>query len=371
MAEATREVWETIPGQAGAVQRLRAAVTRPVHAYLFVGPEGSGKRAALRAFAGELFARDAEDPEAAERHRRLAAAEHHPDLVVVEPEGAVFRGGRGGSDGDTEASVVIREAFASPIEASRKVVAAMRFDTANDTAVGALLKTIEEPPERTTIVLVAESVPANQVAIASRCVRIDFATVEPAALRAVLVAEGVDPERADAAVAVAGGNLDRARLLATDERLGLRIDAWRAVPTAVDGTGATATRLVAELRAMIDDAAAPVVARHEADLAAFDAEVEAYGMSGAAGRRRALVARHKRIQRQSRLSELRLGTMILARAYLDAAAGHAHPEMLLGAVDRIGRTTEAFALNPNEELTLASLFWGLPMIEADGAAAVG
>lgn len=352
--------WSAVPGQRDAVTRLRAAVEDPVHAYLFVGPEGSGKRAALRAFAGELFARDAADPHEADRHRRLAAAEHHPDLVVVEPDGAIFRGGRGGSDGETEASRVIREAHASPVEAARKVVAAVGFDAANDAAVGALLKTIEEPPARTTIVLVAEGVPPHQSAVASRCIRIDFATVDDAVLRDVLIAEGVDPERAELAVVSAGGNIDRARILATDERLALRIAAWRDVPGALDGTGATATRLVAELRAMLDDALAPVTDRHAVDLADFDAEVEAYGMTGVSGRRRALVARHKRIERSSRVSELRLGCTILARAYLDAATAAPDPERLLEAVEEIGRVTDSFASNPNEELALVALLWSLP-----------
>lgn len=356
----TIEGWDGLPGQAVAVQRLRAAVVNPVHAYLFVGPEGSGKRAALRTFAAELFASDAPDEAVVERHRRLAGAERHPDLVIVEPDGPVFRGGRGGSDGDTEASIVIREAFASPIEAQRKVVAAIDFDAANDTAIGALLKTIEEPPERTTIVLVARRVPPNQAAIASRCVRIDFSTVEPAALRSVLEAEGVDPERAELAVASAGGNVDRARMLATDDRLALRIAAWHAVPSSIDGTGAVATRLAAELRAMLDDALAPVAARHVVELEAFDAEVEAYGITSSTGRRRALVARHKRIERQSRLSDLRLGCTVLARAYLDAAVDTDEPTVLLDAVDRIGEVSSAFALNPNEELALTALFWMLP-----------
>lgn len=353
--------WDAVSGQSAAVQRLRAAVDNPVHAYLFVGPEGAGKRAALRAFAGELFAAGAPDGPSADRHRRLAAAERHPDLVVVEPDGPVFRGGRG-TDGDTEASIVIREAFASPVEASRKVVAAIGFDTANDTAIGALLKTIEEPPDRTTIVLVAQSVPPAQSAVASRCVRIDFSTVEPATLRRVLEAEGVDAERAELAVASAGGNVDRARLLATDDRLALRIDAWRAVPTSLDGTGAAAARLAGELLAMLEDALAPVTARHAGDLEVFDAEVEAYGITAATGRRKALVARHKRIERQSRLSEIRLGCTMLSRSYLDAAVDAVDPVPLLDAVGRIGDLSRACALNPNVELALTGLFWSLPSL---------
>ena len=280
--------WDAVPGQDDAVARLRAAVESPVHAYLFVGPEGSGKRAALRAFAGERFAATAgADAESADRHRRLAAVEHHPDLIVVEPEGSVFRGGKATADGDTEAAVVIREAHRSPVESSVKIVAAEAFHTANETAVGALLKTIEEPPARTTIVLLAESVPPAQSAIVSRCVRIDFHAVDAVVLQAQLVAEGVEAARAELA-GRRGRRQPRPRPGARHRRtprvagrgLGGRSDA--AGRQRLDGHDRGG-----ELRAMLDDALAPVVARHELDLAAFDVEVEEYGLTSTTGRRNA------------------------------------------------------------------------------------
>lgn len=49
--------WSAVPGQPAAVARLQAAVANPVHTYLFVGPEGTGKRAALRTFGGRTVRR--------------------------------------------------------------------------------------------------------------------------------------------------------------------------------------------------------------------------------------------------------------------------------------------------------------------------
>ena len=52
MTELARtDLWDEVVGQQDAVKRLQAAVDSPVHAYLLVGPEGSGTREAARAFA--------------------------------------------------------------------------------------------------------------------------------------------------------------------------------------------------------------------------------------------------------------------------------------------------------------------------------
>ena len=66
--------WDDVIGQSSAVEFLRRAAADPVHAYLLVGPAGGGKRAAARAFAADVLADGAEDPD---RVRRLAGAEAH------------------------------------------------------------------------------------------------------------------------------------------------------------------------------------------------------------------------------------------------------------------------------------------------------
>ena len=51
--------WAGVVGQPGAVRQLAAAVGAPVHAYLLVGPPGSGKRALARGFAAALLSQGA------------------------------------------------------------------------------------------------------------------------------------------------------------------------------------------------------------------------------------------------------------------------------------------------------------------------
>src|SRR4051794_14213776 len=80
LAEATRH-----QPRAGAT--LAAALASPGHAYIFRGPRGAGKAVAARAFAAELLAEGAPDPDDA-RRRALLDPSPHPDLVWLRPPGA-------------------------------------------------------------------------------------------------------------------------------------------------------------------------------------------------------------------------------------------------------------------------------------------
>ena len=101
------DLWGEVVGQDVAVARLRASVTDPVHAYLLVGPEGSGTREAARAFAADLLL-DGADPATVASGRRQVGAEAHPALTVVERVGASI-------DRDQMDDVVRRAHMAPPV----------------------------------------------------------------------------------------------------------------------------------------------------------------------------------------------------------------------------------------------------------------
>ncbi|MEQ8843025.1 MAG: hypothetical protein RIB98_18770 [Acidimicrobiales bacterium] len=347
----TTDPWATVVGQPDAVRRLAAAAASPVHAYLFVGPTGAGKRQAAGVFGGEVLA--AADPAGAERHRRLAAGLIHPDIVVFAPSGNALRIGSSTDPGEIPA--IIKEASRSPTEGTRKIVVVEQFQTAEAVASSALLKLVEEPPASTIFVLLGTDVPPHQITIESRCTRVDFAALSVEAIADALVVEGLaDPERARVVAAAANGDLGRARVLVLDERLAARRDAWWSVPDRLDGTGAAAGALVEELRMMIDDAATARVARHDEELAALDAREEQLGTRGSG--RREMETRHRRELRQYRTDELRFGLATLARRYHEAIAAGDPRQGPLDAVDRIRHTAESLIRNPNEALLLQALF---------------
>ena len=180
--------WQDVVGQPGAVRRLAAGVEAPVHAYLLVGPSGSGKLSLARAFAAALLsaaARAAGDEAACDRHVRLALAGQHPDLRTVEPEGNTFR--------KSDAERVVRNATLAPVEGARKVVVADGCEDMEDEAAGYLLKTVEEPPASTVFVLLTTEITPEIVTIASRCVRVELYALPTEVVADRLVADGVDP----------------------------------------------------------------------------------------------------------------------------------------------------------------------------------
>ena len=335
--------WGDVLGQDRAVAQLQALVPAPVHAYLFVGPPGSGRRAAARAFAADLLAAGSAG-DAAERHRHLALAEQHPDLTVFVPEGASLR--------DEEAAEIIRAAMRAPVEGDRKVLVLCELHKISVVAPK-LLKIVEEPPPSTVFLILADDVPPELVTIASRAVRIDFRPVPEDLVVERLVAEGVAEGAATDAARAAAGDLDRARLLATDPELADRRAAWQAVPDRLDGTGAAVMVVSAELRALIDRAQAPLDARHVGEVAELAERIERYGQRGSGATQ--LTAQHKREVRRARVAELRLGLATLARRYTDELAVARRPQELLDKLAAIQAASEALVRNPNEALLLEDL----------------
>ncbi len=345
-------LWNEVVGQPEAVRQLRAAAESPVHAYLIVGPEGSGKRAAARAFAADLLAHGLDD-HGADRARQLAGAEAHPAMFVVERDGA--------SIATDQAKEIVRQSGLAPPEGERQVIVLVDFHLVG-VAAPRLLKSIEEPPETTIFVILAEEVPPELITIASRCVRIDLTAVPTEALVERLVADGVTPAAAQVAATGAGGSLSRARLLARDPATSSRRDAWYHAPERLDGSGAAACATADELLASIDGVLAPLEEQQAEEMAAFLASFEAAGVQLRKGDLKKLEDRHKREQRRVRIDELRSGLAALVARYRDELAHGGSTEDFVTAADGVQRLCDDLVFNPRESLALQALFVSIPAL---------
>jgi DNA polymerase-3 subunit delta' len=226
-------VLRDVPGQEPAAAFLSRALATPHHAYLFTGPEGSGKRLAMRAFAAALLCPSGGCGEC--RACRLALGERHPNMLVLEPAGPDILVGRDSSDPNTARWFASR-AYLTPPEPGRKIMVALQADRLRVEAADVLLKALEEPPTDTVFVLLSARPDDLPDTVRSRCQEIAFPPLSEDFVVDTLTREGADPDRALLASRLTGGNLGRARRLARDdEELAFRRAALEAAGKASEG----------------------------------------------------------------------------------------------------------------------------------------
>jgi DNA polymerase III subunit delta' len=288
--------------------------------------------------------------------------------VEFEPGGASYKV-------DDIREKVIPEAHRSPVEGERKVLLlfeAEKLSVPPAIAANALLKTLEEPPARTVIVLICASADDLLPTIRSRCQRVDFDPVADDLLRTALEAEGVPVAPATLTARLSGGQLARARALA-GPLANLRA-LFAGAPGRFDDTGATALAVAEELDAAVSGAADQVTARHAEELAEFDAEMERHGYSDrdAQRMRRRLDERHKREARRTRIDLLLEGVTAMESVYRDVIAVPAPPlssdlpalqctpRAAAEALEACRDAREAFTINEKGIVRLVALCMALP-----------
>jgi DNA polymerase-3 subunit delta' len=159
-----------IVGQDEAVALLGRVLAsgRVAHAYAFVGPPGSGRRRTALAFARALVAPDG-GPAAARVERGA-----HPDVRLFEPTPPEKnpKGPLAVRIGDVRA--LERLAALRPTEAAWKVFIVDEAERMTAATPQAFLKTLEEPPDRTVIILILTQVRALPATVLSRCQVVRF-----------------------------------------------------------------------------------------------------------------------------------------------------------------------------------------------------
>jgi len=207
-----------------------AQAGRLSHAYLFTGPAHVGKLTTALRIAAVLLCEESRACGQC-RHCRLAQRISHPDLRVLEMP-------------TDRKNIPLRDLheFLSglalrPLEANRKVYVINEADTLAEEGANALLKSLEEPPERVVFLLSALSADTLEPTIVSRCQVIALHPVAVGEIAGGLrESHGVDPDRAEA-VARASRGLPGWALTAIED------------PSLLTARSERATRLVELLRA--------------------------------------------------------------------------------------------------------------------------
>jgi DNA polymerase-3 subunit delta' len=124
----------------------------------------------------------------------------HPDVETVRPEGQFIK--------IDQVRAITGKLALIPFEARKRVVILAHAERMNPQAANAFLKTLEEPPQDTLLVLCAERASALPETIVSRCVPVRFGLLPPDTARALWSREeGLSPEAAEFALRFAQGRL--------------------------------------------------------------------------------------------------------------------------------------------------------------------
>ena len=272
---------EKIQGQQRAIDVLQSALRadRLHHAYIFHGPPGVGKFTTALAFAHILLCHDARTDLVGNRTAcgtcescRILAAEGgiHPDLHIVTKELACF------SD---KAEIRDRKLMSIPVEVLRrglidpvnraarlrhnKVFLVDEAELLQGEGQNLLLKTLEEPPAGTYLVLVTASEDRLLPTVRSRCQRVAFVPLPRAVVEDWIDRQGeaLDDSGRQWLISFAGGSLGTPRLALDYDLL-----SWaKCVLPALDAMaeGRYAPELGAQIAEMIDTFAKQWVDKHE------------------------------------------------------------------------------------------------------------
>jgi DNA polymerase III subunit delta' len=305
-------VWDFLQGSRAA-QGLQAQMKARAgaHAWLLLGPSGSGKKPAALAMAAALNCPVAPGigcGECATCTRILR--QRHPDVHHIAPEGPLI-------PVDVIREIVVPEAARSPFEGSNKTFIIEEAHRMNEPAQNALLKTLEEPQPDTVFILISGQEDELLETIRSRCRVVRLEPVSEQRIVELLVKYGTQEDTAVLAARLSEGDYERARAFATDDAVRDRRAVWAGLPA----------RLVSSIDAL--DGATEVLDRAQLAVKELEATqkievgelAEAMGEGrGTAAARNALAKRHKR--ELKRLEEDVIGEAFqtLASFYRDVLA---------------------------------------------------
>ncbi|MCP2245777.1 DNA polymerase III subunit delta' [Lentzea aerocolonigenes] len=355
-------VWDEVVGQPDAVATLSAAAEAAAtivaggtpapgvmtHAWLFTGPPGSGRSSTARAFAGALQCVVTDDRPGCGVCTGCRTALHgtHADVRVVTPEGL--------SISVAEMRALVQISARRPTSGRWQVVIIEDADRLTEGAANALLKAVEEPPERTVFLLCAPSDHPDDVSVTirSRCRLVSLGSPRPAAIASALESvDGVPPEMAQWAASVCGGHVGRARRLAVDEQARGRRESVLRIPLALRKPADVFTCADELIKAAEEDATTANEARNEAEREALETAMGAGGTGkgtaaatrGAKGALKDLEKRQKSRATRTQRDSLDMALVDLAGFYRDALVTKTGSEAALMHPDRAGDSRTAAA----------------------------
>ena len=207
--------FKDVVGHKDIINYIRNAVRedKVSHAYILNGERGAGKKMLANLFAATLLCEKGGPDPCNECHScRQAESGNHPDIIKVTHEKP------NSISVDDIREQVNNTIMIKPYQGPYKVYIIPQADMMTPQAQNALLKTIEEPPEYTVIMLLIENADTLLPTINSRCVMLKLRNIKDTLIKKYLMETMQVPDyKADMCTAFAQGNMGRAIMLANSE----------------------------------------------------------------------------------------------------------------------------------------------------------
>lgn len=209
-----------IKGQDRAINILKRAISNDhvAHAYLFHGPDGVGKKCVAMSFAMALNCTEYNDDVCGlcTPCRKISSG-IHPDVTILDQE-----------SGEIKISAirdVINGMVYKPLEGRKRVVIVNEAERFNLSSSNAFLKTLEEPPADTVIILISSSPDMLLQTVLSRCQKVAFNQISPQTIAGILVEKhGIEQEKAEFVAYMADGSPGKAISLSSEDIQQIRME---------------------------------------------------------------------------------------------------------------------------------------------------
>lgn len=139
------------------------------HSYLFLGTDGIGKKIIAKEFAKNILCNDTKDETCACKSCACFLSSNHPDFYIINEEGTNIK--------IEQIRNITEKVIEKPIISNRKVYIINDAEKMTKEAQNCLLKTLEEPPEYVTIILISSNENLILNTIKSRCMTIKFKNI--------------------------------------------------------------------------------------------------------------------------------------------------------------------------------------------------
>lgn len=328
-AHAHPAVLEALESQPLVSEFLERAVAedRVNHAYLFVGPAGSGQMTAAKALASMVLC----DEGGCGTCDTCGTVERltHPDVRALSPGSAV------GYLSD-QVSFLIEDAQMAPMKGSSKVYIVQAADRLRDKAANALLKTIEEPPAGVIFIFMAPSLESVLPTIVSRCQPVPFRAVPPTQAQAMVRARtGVGDDQAAIALAVAGTPEGAVAYLRDPAAVGRRAAMVEALGSLASSTPWEVLQRAQAMAETAKDGQDELVKEHEKDME----QVADFLSRGALKEREKAFKRELRARERSSIMELIAAGESVMRDVLVTLSDAGQPPVNTDAAAALGALT--------------------------------